>query len=111
MDTDNAMLNAQYVTVMNHGGFIMSFAVSRADGAQAGATEYYPVQQTRSVDLATLRFGAEQQPLEPGDEVCPVVSVVAGVSKTGPAMRYAANSQQAVYVVTGTPLTCDIRRY
>ena len=110
MDTDNAMLYAQYATVMNHGGFVMSFALRRADGAQAGATEYFPVSQNRSVDLSTLRFGAEQQPLQPGDEVCPAVSVAAGVNNTGPAMRYAANGQHAVYVVTGTTLACDIRR-
>lgn len=110
MDTNEPKLYAQYVTVLNDGGFVMSFALNRADGAQAGATDYFPVLQSRTVDLATLRFGAEQQPLQPGDEVCPAVSVAAGVNNTGPAMRYAANGQHAVYVVTGTTLACDIRR-
>lgn len=110
MDADDAKLYAQYVTVLNDGGFQMSFALSRADGAQAGATDFYPVQQSRTVDLTTLRFGADQQPLQTGDEVSPAVSVTMGVKNTGPALRYAANGHHAVYKVSGTTLGYDIKR-
>lgn len=110
MNTDDVTLYAQYVKVLNHGGFQMSFALSRADGTQAGATDYYAVEQIRTVDLATLRFGADQQPLKTGDEVCPAVSVVMGVKNTGPAIRYAENGRSVMYVVTGTTLGYDIQR-
>ena len=110
MDTNKPKFYAQYVTVLNDGGFVMSFALNRADGAQAGATDYFPVLQSRTVDLATLRFGAEQQPLQAEDEVRPAVSVVMGVDNIGPAMCYAPNGQHAVYKVSGTTLAYDIKR-
>ena len=105
---NDQVLYVQHVLLQNDAGFVMSFAVRRADGQLAQETERYPVLQTRVQDLSQLRFGPDQQHLQVEEEVCPVVYAVAGVTREGPAVRYAPNGQTAAYIVRGATLMYDI---
>lgn len=102
-------LFVQHIACINNAGFAMWFEIDRVSGGgQAGRTRRYPINQTRKVDLATLRFNDE--PLQVGDEVRPRVRAIAGQLRTGPSVRYAPNGHTATYTVRGTTLNFSVRR-
>lgn len=101
-------LFVQHIACANNAGFVMSFAIERAGGGRAGGSGRFPINQTRSIDLAQLRFG--DQALQIGDRVSPRVSAVAGRTRNGPSIAYAPNGQTATFSVRGTTLSFTVRR-
>ena len=88
----------QKVTVVNNGGFTMSFALSTREGSLTASTDTYPINQSRTIDL-----NATQIPV--GSDVRPVVSATAGNTVSGNVfVSYCENGQNATYVASGTTL-------
>ncbi|MFY1698053.1 MULTISPECIES: hypothetical protein [unclassified Solwaraspora] len=91
----------QRVAVVNNAGFVMSFQVATSTGLQTSATDTYPINQWRVIDLTTTA-------LPVGADVRPVVDAVAGATRTPSGfVSYCVNGQTATYTVTGT--TFDYR--
>ncbi|MBN7135121.1 hypothetical protein A7A76_10145 [Lysobacter enzymogenes] len=101
-------LHVQHIACANNAAFVMSFAIEREGGGRAGASGRFAIHQTRSIDLAQLRFGDE--PLHVGDRVSARVSAVAGRTRNGPSIAFAPNGHTATFSVRGTTLSFTIRR-
>jgi hypothetical protein len=72
--------------------------VSTRTGEESAPTDRYPIDQTRTIDLATTAFPT-------GTDVRPLVSAVAGATAYGNSyVSYCDNGQTATYTVTGTTL-------
>ncbi|WP_269530901.1 hypothetical protein [Chitinimonas sp. BJYL2] len=107
-ESGQTALHVQHIACVNNAGFVMDFKVSNRDGHKAGDSGGYPINQVRSIDVATLQFNGRGA--EVGEEIHPVVHAHAGVTKEGPTVRYAPNGQTATYTVTGTTLIYSINR-
>ncbi|MFD6415886.1 hypothetical protein [Streptomyces sp. NPDC060194] len=88
----------QKITVVNNSGYVLNWQPSTRTGELSYSTENYPVNQSRTIDLATTGFAE-------GTEVRPLVKAVAGTSEYGNRyVGYCANGQTATYSATGTTL-------
>jgi hypothetical protein len=88
----------QKIAVVNNAGFVLSWAASTRTGEESAPTDRYPIDQTRTIDLATTAFPT-------GTDVRPLVSAVAGATAYGNSyVSYCDNGQTATYTVTGTTL-------
>ena len=92
--------------MINNGGFVMSFEVRYGgqDGKElaSGATERYPINQTKTVDME------EAAGIRPGSLMHPRIAAVAGGTKDGPPVEYTPNGQTATYIVTGTTFSIEV---
>jgi hypothetical protein len=101
-------LQAQKIACVNNAGFVMNFAVgfsrkNDGSGGDIGSTENYPINQTRTIDLAN-------QGLQVGDFIWPKVNAVWGKSNEGERIIYAPNGQTVTYNVSGTTLSYGVSR-
>ncbi|RDZ26210.1 hypothetical protein [Lysobacter silvisoli] len=101
-----------YFTCTNRGAFVSRFIVQRfVEGRLISQTRILgrlSMQDTRSIDLTTLRFHG--LPLEVGDQVRLRIGAVGGVRRNGPLVHYAPNGQTAAFEVRGTTLAFSIRQ-
>lgn len=107
-ESGNTDLHVQHIACVNNGAFLMKFEVERVAGGKAGDSGNYPAGKTRSLDLSTLTFRGN--PLAVGEQVRPVVHVVAGRTHSGPAVSFAPNGHTATFSVHGTTLIYSIDR-
>jgi hypothetical protein len=101
-------LQAQKIACTNNAGFVMNFSVGFSrkkdgSGGDIGSTENYPINQTRTIDLAN-------QGLQVGDSIWPKVNAILGKSSEGERIIYAPNGQTITYTVTGATLTYSVNR-
>ncbi|MET9255401.1 hypothetical protein [Streptomyces sp. NPDC003717] len=88
----------QKVNVVNNGAYVLSWQASSRTGRLSAATDDYPVNQTRTIDLSTAGYAE-------GTQVRPLVQAVAGTQEFGNRyVSYCANGQSATYSATGTTL-------
>jgi hypothetical protein len=74
----------------------MSFRVATSTGLESPATDNYPINQWRVIDLTTTA-------LPVGSDVRPMVDAVADATRTPSSfVSYCTNGQTATYTVTGT---------
>jgi hypothetical protein len=92
----------QKIACVNHGGFVMRFHVDTSTGLRTGYTGWYPVDQSKTIDL-----GQVQMP--EGTEIWPVVDAQAGDTHSGPRVTFARNGQTATYVAKGTTLSYSVK--
>jgi len=101
------VLGVQSIACSNNAGFVMNFSVGYAkkDGSSGrlGGSGDYPVNQTRSIDLAN-------NGLQPGDSIWPCVNAVWGKSNEGERVVFSPNGQTATYTVSGTTLNYSVSR-
>ncbi|GLY29167.1 hypothetical protein [Kineosporia sp. NBRC 101731] len=92
----------QKVTVVNNGGFTMSFALSTREGSLTASTDTYAINQSRTIDLNATEIA-------PGADVRPVVSATAGDTVPGNVfVSYCENGQSATYTASGTTLDYSV---
>ncbi|GGK23657.1 hypothetical protein GCM10010124_15140 [Pilimelia terevasa] len=95
---DRAVPCVQKMSVVNNAGFVLSFTPTTRTGVQTPASDQYPINQYRVLDLASAGLPAET-------ELRPVVSAVGGDTVPGNAyVSFCANGQTATYTATGTTL-------
>jgi len=88
----------QKVSVVNNGGFTMSFQLTTREGSLTPATDVYPINQLRTIDLAATE-------VPEGTDVRPVVTATAGDTVLGNTfVSYCLNGQTATYTASGTTL-------
>jgi hypothetical protein len=94
-----ATLSVQKIAVVNDAGFVLNFSVAykNANGSTSysATTDNYPIDQSRTIDVSTLGLAT-------GTTIWPHVNAIAGQTKDGPPVQYAANGQVATYEVQGT---------
>jgi hypothetical protein len=92
----------QKVAVVNNGGFVINFQLTTRDGQLSAATDDYPINQWRLVDLAATPFAE-------GVDVRPLVHAEAGDDVPGNVfVSYCANGQTATYTASGTTLNYSV---
>ncbi|GLY07066.1 MULTISPECIES: hypothetical protein [Actinoplanes] len=92
----------QKVAVVNNGGFVMNFQITTRDGQLSAATDDYPINQWRIVDLVSTGFAE-------GVDVRPLVHAQAGNDVPGNVfVSYCANGQTATYTASGTTLNYSV---
>ncbi|MEV6343117.1 hypothetical protein [Actinoplanes sp. NPDC051851] len=92
----------QKVAVVNNGGFVIDFQLTSRDGQLSAATDDYPINQWRLVDLASTPFAE-------GTDVRPLVHAEAGDDVLGNVfVSYCANGQTATYTASGTTLNYSV---
>jgi len=100
----------QHLSVINNGAFVARFVVQRLVGgrliSQTGRLANMSAGQTRSVDLAQLRFHGRA--LDVGDRVRLRVGAAGGGRRNGPEVAYAPNGQTAAFHLRGTTLAFSI---
>ncbi|RAJ39985.1 hypothetical protein K353_03473 [Kitasatospora sp. SolWspMP-SS2h] len=100
--TATAQPCVQKINVVNNGAYVLSWQASTRTGRLSAATENYPVNQSRTIDLTSAGFPE-------GAEVRPLVKVVAGTQAFGNLyVSYCANGQSATYTATGTTLSPSV---
>ncbi|MFD9736041.1 hypothetical protein [Umezawaea sp. NPDC059074] len=88
----------QKVAVVNNGGFTMSFQLTTREGSLTPATDVYPINQWRTIDLAATE-------VPEGTDVRPLVHATAGDTVAGNTfVSYCQNGQTATYSASGTTL-------
>ena len=88
----------QKVAVVNNGGFTMSFQLTTREGSLTPATDVYPINQARTIDLAATE-------VPEGTDVRPLVQATAGDTVAGNTfVSYCLNGQTATYTASGTTL-------
>lgn len=111
-ESGQSALHVQHLTCANNAAFVMSFEIERLDGDQvagrAGGSGNFPINQTRSIDLAGLLF--DGRPLQVGDRVRVRVHAVLGRTQSGPAVVYAPSGHTATFSVQGTTQNYSINR-
>jgi hypothetical protein len=92
----------QKVAVVNNGGFTINFQMTTRTGELSAATDTYPINQWRLIDLTAT-------PLTPGDDVRPLVHATAGNDALGNVfVSYCDNGQTATYTASGTTLNYTV---
>ena len=92
----------QKIAVVNNGGFVINFQLTTRDGQLSAATDDYPINQWRLVDLTST-------PLAEGVDVRPLVHATAGDDVLGNNfVSYCANGQTATYTASGTTLNYTV---
>jgi hypothetical protein len=92
----------QKIAVVNNGGFTINFQITTRTGELSAATDTYPVNQWRLIDLTST-------PLTAGDDVRPLVHATAGDDVLGNVfVSYCANGQTATYTASGTTLDYQV---
>ncbi|GAA1645701.1 hypothetical protein [Actinoplanes couchii] len=92
----------QKVAVVNNGGFVANFQLTTRDGQVSAATDDYPINQWRLVDLVSTPFAE-------GVDVRPLVHAEAGNDVLGNVfVSYCANGQTATYTASGTTLNYSV---
>jgi hypothetical protein len=92
----------QKIAVVNNGGFTINFQITTRTGELSAATDTYPINQWRLVDLAST-------PLTVGDDVRPLVHATAGNDTLGNVfVSYCANGETATYTASGTTLNYTV---
>ncbi|WP_306214246.1 hypothetical protein [Actinoplanes sp. RD1] len=92
----------QKVAVVNNAGFVLNFQITTRDGQLSAATDTYPINQWRIIDLTST-------PLAEGLDVRPLVHATAGDDVAGNVfVSYCANGQTATYTASGTTLDYSV---
>ncbi|GAA2573835.1 hypothetical protein GCM10010435_56210 [Winogradskya consettensis] len=92
----------QKIAVVNNGGFVINFQITTRDGALSAATDDYPINEWRLVDLTST-------PLTEGADVRPLVHATAGDDVLGNSfVSYCTNGQTATYTASGTTLNYTV---
>ncbi|GII76422.1 hypothetical protein Sru01_14040 [Sphaerisporangium rufum] len=92
----------QKIAVVNNAAFVLSWSASTRTGERSATTDAYPINQTRTIDLAATAFPE-------GTDVRPYVHAVAGTDNYGNSyVSYCDNGQTATYTVTGTTLDYSV---
>lgn len=88
------MREVQKIACVNGGGFVMAFQVATkstvSDKTGTFTNDHYKT------------INAKEMHLIDGTEMWPKIDIKAGDDRTGSKVRYKANGQTAVYMVTGT---------
>ncbi|WP_067495741.1 hypothetical protein [Actinoplanes sp. TFC3] len=92
----------QKIAVVNNGGFTLNFQITTREGALSAATDTYPVNQWRLIDLTSTA-------LPEGSDVRPLVHATAGNDELGNVfVSYCTNGQTATYTASGTTLDYSV---
>lgn len=105
-NTDSSTIYVQKIACVNNAAFVMKFSVEfEQDGAikATGATENYPINQSRVIDLA-------EHGLALRTAIWPLVHAFWGKDSRGPRISYSPNGQTATFSVTGATLNYEITR-
>ncbi len=92
----------QKISVINNGGFVIDFQITTRDGQLSAATDDYPIDQYRVVDLNST-------PIAAGTDVRPLVHAQAGNTVAGNVfVSFCTNGQTATYTASGTTLNYSV---
>jgi hypothetical protein len=92
----------QKISVVNNGGFVMNYQITTRDGQLSAATDDYPINQYRVVDLNST-------PIAEGTDVRPLVHAQAGNTVAGNVfVSFCNNGQTATYTASGTTLNYSV---